>query len=145
MWPIDILCSDLNYTARHSRNHLGSSREALYALPWPACGLLSRYSSSGMRSSSFDCNPGYHTNKNSIFNAMQIALRSTHTEISSQVLASCTCAKIGLSSEIMQRDIRRVFEMDQSMYQWLSGLAFVIWAMMVLSIWQSDPPRLVNL
>lgn len=76
---------------------------------------------------------------------MQIALRSTHTEISSQVLASCTGAKIGLSSEIMQRDIRRVFEMDQSMYQWLSGLAFVIWAMMVLSIWQSDPPRLVNL
>lgn len=75
---------------------------------------------------------------------MQIALPSTHSGILPLATTSCTGAKTGLSSEIMQRDIRHVFEMDRRIYQCLRGLVFAIWARMVLSVWQSDPRRLVN-
>jgi len=87
---------------------------------------------------------GYNANYNSTFNATQIAPPSTNSEISPQEMTSCTGAKTGLSFEIMQRDIRHVFEMDRRMYQCLRDLVFAIWARMVLSIWLSDPRNLVN-
>lgn len=87
---------------------------------------------------------GHHANYNSTYNATQIAPPSTHSEISTRAMTSCTGAKTGHSSEIMQQDIQHVFEMDRRMYQCLRGLVFAIMAKMVLSIWQRDPPRLVN-